>query len=124
MSDFNIVAQDFTTFYYDRFDVDRKALASLYRDESMLTFETSSVKGAKNIVEKLDSLPFGKVKHIVVTLDAQPSGDHGGILILVTGNLMLENEERPMGFTQVFQLLPNGVGSYFVYNDIFKLVFS
>jgi len=37
----------------------------------------------------LKSLPFEKVKHAVSTLDAQPSGDHGGILILVTGALLV-----------------------------------
>ncbi|POS88130.1 nuclear transport factor 2, partial [Erysiphe pulchra] len=102
------IIEEFTTFYYHQFDLDRKALAPLYRDESMLTFETTSVKGAKDIVEKLGSLPFSKVKHDVATLDAQPSGAHGGILILVTGRLLLEEEERPMSYTQVFQLIPDG----------------
>jgi hypothetical protein len=34
-------------------------------------------------------LPFEKVKHQVSTLDAQPSGESGGILILVTGALLV-----------------------------------
>jgi hypothetical protein len=75
------------------------------RDNSMLTFESSSVGGAAGIVEKLSvrawfaetniiinkaqTLPFEKVKHQVSTLDAQPSGEHGGILILVTGALLV-----------------------------------
>lgn len=29
-----------------------------------------------------------------------------------------------MNYTQVFQLLPDGNGSYFVFNDIFRLVYS
>ncbi|KHJ32352.1 putative nuclear transport factor 2 [Erysiphe necator] len=124
MADITGIAQEFTQFYYNQFDLDRSTLATLYRDESMLTFETSSVQGAVNIVEKLCSLPFSKVKHDITTLDAQPSGLHRGILILVTGRLLLEEEERPMNFTQVFQLNPNGAGSYFVYNDIFKLVYA
>jgi hypothetical protein len=37
----------------------------------------------------LQSLPFEKVKHAVSTLDAQPSGEAGGILILVTGALLV-----------------------------------
>lgn len=83
----------------------------------MLTFESASVAGAAGIVEKLSvrlpsllfstwsgllikfceqSLPFEKVKHAVSTLDAQPSGDHGGILILVTGALLvwLQGQQR------------------------------
>lgn len=29
-----------------------------------------------------------------------------------------------MNYTQVFQLLPDGAGSYFVYNDMFKLIYG
>lgn len=37
----------------------------------------------------VQSLPFQTVKHAVSTLDAQPSGEHGGILILITGALLV-----------------------------------
>jgi hypothetical protein len=29
-----------------------------------------------------------------------------------------------MSYTQVFQLLPDGAGSYYVYNDVFRLVYA
>lgn len=29
-----------------------------------------------------------------------------------------------MNYSQCFQLLPDGAGSYFIFNDIFKLVFG
>jgi len=90
----------------------------------MLTFESASVAGSAGIVEKLSNLPFEKVKHAVSTLDAQPSGEHGGILILVTGALLVDDEQRPMNYSQAFQLLPDGAGSYFIFNDVFKLVFG
>lgn len=35
------------------------------------------------------SLPFSKVVHQVATLDAQPSSESGGILVLVTGALLV-----------------------------------
>jgi hypothetical protein len=35
------------------------------------------------------SLPFQKVKHQVSTLDAQPSNDQGGVIILITGALLV-----------------------------------
>ncbi|RAL63773.1 hypothetical protein DID88_003418 [Monilinia fructigena] len=111
-------------FYYNQFDADRTQLATLYRENSMLTFESASVLGAGAIVEKLKSLPFEKVKHQVSTLDAQPSGEHGGILILITGALLVDEEQRPMNYSQAFQLLPDGAGSYFIFNDVFKLVFG
>lgn len=88
------------------------------RDQSMLTFETSSVQGAAAITEKLtvrlpllsstgrlaaqeqhrelrpdlalQSLPFQQVRHQIATFDAQPSSE-GGIIVLVTGALLVSN---------------------------------
>jgi hypothetical protein len=116
------VAQQFVEFYYKTFDENRANLAALYRSESMLTFENSSHQGSASILEKLTALPFQKVVHQVSTLDAQPS-NQGGILVMVTGALLVDEEQKPMSYTQAFQLLPDGAGSYFVFNDIFRLVF-
>ncbi|KAL8708003.1 MAG: hypothetical protein Q9225_007669 [Loekoesia sp. 1 TL-2023] len=124
MGDFQSVAQQFTQFYYSTFDENRSNLAALYRDQSMLTFESNAVQGTSGIVEKLGSLPFQKIKHQVTTLDAQPSNEQGGIIVMVTGVLLVDEEERPMNYTQVFQLLPDGAGSYFVLNDMFKLIYG
>ncbi|MCJ1480684.1 Nuclear transport factor 2 [Schaereria dolodes] len=121
--DFATIAQQFTQFYYNTFDENRQNLASLYRDQSMLTFETSAVQGISSIIEKLTSLPFLRVRHQVATTDAQPSNEAGGILVMVTGALLVDEEERPMNYTQVFQLMPDGQGSYFVFNDVFKLIY-
>ena len=69
------------------------------------------------------SLPFQKVVHKVGTLDAQPN-PNGGAIILVTGQLLVDEEQNPMNYTQTFQLFPTDKGTYFVYNDVFKLVFG
>ncbi|KAL6917964.1 hypothetical protein ACHAPO_000230 [Fusarium lateritium] len=119
---FEDVAKQFVEFYYNTFDTDRKGLASLYRPHSMLTFESASVLGAEAIAEKLVSLPFQKVKHQVSTIDAQPSNEQGGIIILITGALLIDEEQNPMNFSQTFQLHRDQSGQYFVYNDLFKLV--
>ncbi|KAL5338710.1 hypothetical protein BJX70DRAFT_191685 [Aspergillus crustosus] len=124
MADFANIAQQFVTFYYQTFDGNREGLAGLYRDHSMLTFETSSVQGVASIMEKLGGLPFQKVQHQVATLDAQPSSEQGGILVLVTGALLVDEEAKPMNYAQTFQLLPDGAGSYFVFNDIFRLIYN
>ncbi|OJJ39179.1 hypothetical protein ASPWEDRAFT_36907 [Aspergillus wentii DTO 134E9] len=117
------MTEQFVQFYYNTFDTARPNLQGLYRDESMLTFETSSILGAANIIEKLTSLPFEKVQHQVSTLDAQPSRD-GAIIVMVTGALLVDQEQRPMNYSQTFFLHPDGQGSYFVFNDIFRLVYS
>jgi hypothetical protein len=36
----------------------------------------------------------------------------------------VDEEQRPMNYSQAFQLLPDGQGSYYIFNDIFKLVFG
>jgi len=87
------VAQQFVEFYYKTFDENRANLAALYRSESMLTFENSSHQGSVSILEKLTALPFQKVVHQVSTLDAQPS-NQGGILVMVTGALLVDEEQK------------------------------
>ncbi|KAK5174840.1 Nuclear transport factor 2, partial [Cryomyces antarcticus] len=72
----------FTDFYYKTFDENRQQLAALYRDQSMLTFETTAIMGTAGITDKLSNLPFTQVRHQISTLDAQPSSEQGGILIL------------------------------------------
>lgn len=86
----------------------------------MLTFESSQVQGAKDIVEKLTSLPFQKVQHKITTLDAQPASPNGDVLVLVTGVLLVDEESNPQQYSQVFHLIPEG-SSYYVFNDIFRL---
>ncbi|KAL8953048.1 MAG: hypothetical protein Q9183_007355, partial [Haloplaca sp. 2 TL-2023] len=114
----------FVEFYYTTFDTKIPDLASLYREQSMLTFESNAVVGASGIVEKLISLPFEKIKHQVQTLDAQPSNEQGGIMVMVTGALLVDEEQRPMNYTQAFNLRRDDSGSYFVFNDIFKLIYG
>ncbi|EPE06200.1 nuclear transport factor 2 [Ophiostoma piceae UAMH 11346] len=116
------MADQFVDFYYNTFDADRKQLVPLYREQSMLTFESSSVLGAGAIVEKLSGLPFQQVKHQVSTKDAQPTSNDG-VIVLVTGQLLVDEEQRPMNFSQTFHLAKDANG-YFVYNDIFKLIFG
>ena len=72
----------------------------------MLTFETSAIQGVTGIIDKLTvwhstihlnlltvfkTLPFQKVAHKVATLDAQPSNESGGIMVMVTGQLLVSD---------------------------------
>ncbi|KAK6956589.1 hypothetical protein Daesc_001868 [Daldinia eschscholtzii] len=117
------VATMFVQYYYNQFDQDRAGLASLYRDASMLTFESASFKGTPSIIEKLQGLPFQQIKHQVSTIDLQPGVAPGHILVLVTGQLLVDEEQRPMSYTQSFYLVPENA-QYYVHNDIFKLVYG
>lgn len=52
-ANFQDIANQFVPFYYQTFDTNREALAALYRDNSMLTYESASVIGVAAIVDKL-----------------------------------------------------------------------
>ncbi|KAK3072305.1 Nuclear transport factor 2 [Teratosphaeriaceae sp. CCFEE 6253] len=114
--------EQFVEFYYKAFDSDRASLAALYGQDSMLTFEASPLQGTANIIQKLQDLPFKRVEHQVATLDAQPADERGSILVVVSGALLVEDERRPMSYAQTFQLKPRD-GSYYVFNDVFRLVY-
>jgi hypothetical protein len=117
-ADPDAVAKAFTDHYYNVFATNRPALASLYQDQSMMTFEGEKFAGGA-ITQKLTSLPFQQCQHRVVSLDAQPSVSQG-INIFVTGQLITEGESQPLKFSQFFHLAHVG-GSYVITNEFFRL---
>lgn len=98
------LSKAFVEHYYSTFDTNRASLSSLYQDSSMLTFEGEKIKGAVNIVTKLTSLPFQQCKHNITTVDCQPSGPAGGMLVFVSGTMQLAGEEHLLKFSQVVTL--------------------
>ncbi|KAF4390556.1 hypothetical protein F8388_006053 [Cannabis sativa] len=94
------VSKAFVEHYYSTFDTSRANLGTLYQDASMLTFEGQKFQGAQNIVAKLASLPFEQCKHNISTVDCQPSGPAGGMLVFVSGNLQLAGEQHALKFSQ------------------------
>ncbi|EMR08158.1 hypothetical protein PNEG_03333 [Pneumocystis murina B123] len=124
MTDINQLAAQFTDYYYKNFDTNRSQLASLYRSNSMLTFENSQIQGVEKIIQKLMELPFEKVLHKITTIDAQPSMLSGGsIIVMVTGQLLVDEEQNPQQYSQTFHLIPEG-NTFYVLNDIFRLNYS
>lgn len=95
------LAKAFVDHYYTTFDNNRAQLANLYQDASMLTFEGQKVQGAQNIVAKLTGLSFQQCKHQISTVDCQPSGPAGGMLVFVSGTLQLPGESHVLKFSQV-----------------------
>lgn len=82
MADLEAVARQFVESYYQTFHSNRAGLTAFYLDTSMLTFESEASLGVSSIIEKLvTGLPFQKVQHRVVTIDAQPSPQQGGVLV-------------------------------------------
>jgi len=121
MADINSIAKQFVDFYYSTFDSNRGGLGALYRPESMLSWEGQPIQGALAISEKITGLPFQKVAHKTTTLDVQPSSPTiPSLIVSVTGLLIVDDSPNPLQFSQVFHLIPDG-GSYYVFNDIFRL---
>ncbi|KAF7095489.1 hypothetical protein CFC21_097646 [Triticum aestivum] len=114
------VSKAFVQHYYHTFDSNRAALVGLYQDGSMLTFEGEKFGGPAAIAGKLGSLPFQQCQHKIDTVDCQPSGPQGGVLVFVSGTITTGPGEHPLKFSQMFHLLPAG-GSFYVQNDMFRL---
>lgn len=87
----------------------------------MLTYEGERFQGTQQILEKLTSLPFQRIKHRADTIDVQPSPGNG-MVVFVTGQLLIDDEANPMKFSQTFNLQPTGQpGGFYVLNDLFRL---
>jgi hypothetical protein len=95
------VAKAFVDHYYQTFDTNRPALVGLYQETSMLTFEGHKFQGPAAIAGKLGSLPFQACQHKIDTVDCQPSGPQGGVLVFVSGSIRTGPEDHPLKFSQV-----------------------
>lgn len=83
-----------------------------------MTFEGNQYMGKAAILEKLQSLSFQKIQHLVTAIDSQPTMD-GGVLIVVLGQLKTDDDPAHT-FNQTFILKPAD-GSFYVEHDIFRL---
>ncbi|KAB1214473.1 Nuclear transport factor 2 [Morella rubra] len=100
-------AKTFVENYYKTFDSDPAALAIMYQEGSMLTFAGQKIQGSQDIVAKLTSLPYEQCKHAITTVDCQPCGPAGGMLVFVNGDLQLDGQQQAVKFSQVFPQTPN-----------------
>lgn len=116
------IGKAFVTQYYQMFDnpAQRLQLSSLYNaEQSLMTFEGVQMQGQAKIMEKITSLTFQKIAHLITAIDCQPMFD-GGILINVLGQLKTD-DDPPQSFIQMFVLKPGG-DSFFIQHDMFRLV--
>lgn len=112
------VAKAFVQHYYNLVDTNVDGLGGLFQAASMLTFEGQQLLGTEAIIGKLKSV--GPVKHVVKSMDVQPSSNASAIIIFVTGSIQIGGD-NPLHFCEMFQLCSNGPGNYYVHNDVFRL---
>lgn len=83
----------------------------------MFTFEGEAVAGQANVLAKINSMP--QSKHVIDTIDYQPSKDNGDLFCCVVGKVQFVGSANPIHFSETFQLLSVN-GTYVIYNDIFR----
>ncbi|DAZ98071.1 TPA: hypothetical protein N0F65_001946 [Lagenidium giganteum] len=115
------VAKAFVQHYYTTFDSNRAALGGLYQAQSSLSWEGQMIQGQQAILEKFQQLP--PCQHQFTTIDIQPSTSGSAMIIFVLGKLKIE-ENQPLQFSQVFQLVAHSPGAYYIHNDIFRLQYG
>ncbi|KAJ5876259.1 Nuclear transport factor 2 Eukaryote [Penicillium soppii] len=126
MGDYHGIARAFVEHFYRTFDnyEARSSLASLYRPESKLRWEGQEFQGAQDIIAQLIKPEMKTVKTKINTTDPSPSVDNG-VLVVVTGNLVIDNAfDKPFAFTSTFLLspIPGQPGGYFIYNQTIVLM--
>ncbi|QQP57779.1 putative nuclear transport factor 2, partial [Caligus rogercresseyi] len=102
------IGKAFTQQYYALFDEasQRHQLVNLYNvssvvcplfqssilpaltraEQSLMSFEGQQMQGSMKIMEKIQSLTFQKIAHLITAVDCQPTFD-GGVFINVLGQL-------------------------------------
>lgn len=93
--------------------------ANFYGNDSMLSVENDKFVGTKNIAEKLASI---KSQYKVTFHEIQPS--QNGILIFLSGQMVLDGETNPINFHRIFFLAASQTGSLYVKNDMFLITFG
>ncbi|MBD0692939.1 nuclear transport factor 2 family protein [Streptomyces sp. CBMA123] len=124
--DFSAIANAFVNHYFTTFDdySARGNLASLYRPESMLTWEGAQIQGASGIIGQLAKPELKTVRTQITSVDPQPCAN-GSVVVLVTGSLAVDNAyDKPLRFSEMFVLapIPDRPGGFFVYNQVFRLI--
>ena len=120
--DTNQVVVSFLDAYYKTMMNDRKSLVNFYTESSCMTYTGTEHKGLTQIMEKFNGMSFKSINYKFDNYDVQPSPSNGGLVIFVTGSLVMDGENN-FTFAQVFQLLPNQQGGYYLFNDMFRLIY-
>ena len=118
MTDFASVGQQFVNHYYSSFK-DKAALAGLYTDQSLLTYEGEQFMGVEAIMGKLSGLPNIDFDATNAVTDFQPSVNEG-IFAMINCSMAIDGGQ-PLRFTQTFLLQKGGEAGYYVHNEVFRL---
>eukprot|EP00457_Paulinella_chromatophora_P018404 gb/GEZN01019714.1/.p1 GENE.gb/GEZN01019714.1/~~gb/GEZN01019714.1/.p1 ORF type:complete len:133 (-),score=13.90 gb/GEZN01019714.1/:249-647(-) len=119
------IAKKFMRFYYTAFDdtAARVKLRALYRPGSKLFFDGKECVGPDAIIQHLcQGLKFKQIKHHIKTWDVVQSGAPRALLILVCGDVKVDDSPNALKFSQAFHIVGNEqMNNFFIAQDIFRL---
>eukprot|EP00898_Chlorokybus_atmophyticus_P008584 jgi/Chlat1/8727/Chrsp9S00720 len=124
------MAQMFAGHFYAMFDSSPTTLAQLaglYKEESRLTYAGDAVQGVTAIMHKLAAnyqihCAFGNLTHVMEHVDCTPYSS-GGMLVLVSGRLRGNNAmANNQKFSEVFVLMPSQSPTFWICNQMFRLL--
>jgi hypothetical protein len=117
------IATAFVQHYYTTLGADPAQLHGLYQAHSVLTFEGVKSEGPDQIVAKFKSI--GRVQHNIaqLTKDVQLSLNQSSMLIFITGQMIIDNNP-PLHFSQMFQLVATGPGNFYIHNEVMRLIYG
>ena len=110
---------NFLNAYYGAMMNNRPSMANFYNDSSILSYEGDNRAGLKEIKDKFEGLSFKTIQFNFENHDFQPT-PMGGLLVSVNGKLLMDGENN-FGFYQIFHLVPDNNGGWFLSNDMFRL---
>jgi len=120
------IAKQFCQVYYEKYKgaagVRGTDLASLYGNDSCLSFEGSNEKGVNAIRNKLNALSFKSINHSITCMDHQLI-DSTTLLIIVIGMLKTD-EDPPQSFSQTFILKATQNQSFYLKHDVLSCNFT
>lgn len=113
------LAQMFVAHYYTLLDqepVQRQALGGLYCPTSVVTIGGRQHRGAGEVTYALTRMEY--TTHVSWNVDCQPYLEDG-CMLLVTGFVRVGGSQHPVGFTEMFALLPSpqAAGAWYVCNQ-------
>eukprot|EP01056_Protomagalhaensia_sp_Gyna25_P002186 Protomagalhaensia_sp_Gyna_25__2185@NODE_2189_length_1232_cov_678_141660_g1757_i1_p2_GENE_NODE_2189_length_1232_cov_678_141660_g1757_i1NODE_2189_length_1232_cov_678_141660_g1757_i1_p2_ORF_typecomplete_len142_score18_34NTF2/PF02136_20/5_3e25DUF3546/PF12066_8/0_0051SnoaL_2/PF12680_7/0_0077Mtr2/PF10429_9/0_019Terminase_GpA/PF05876_12/0_055_NODE_2189_length_1232_cov_678_141660_g1757_i18051179 len=115
------IATQFLEAYYAAFRADRTQMQRFYNEHSTLKWEKDEYRGPEAIGQCFQKISARTLDFPSIESAVQVTAGNG-LLILVTGHVTIDGE-TPLGFSQVFVLLPAVGGSWYIHNEMFKFAF-
>jgi len=116
-------------YYYKIYDTTRQELYRFYKDQSLIIWCGTPIRGTAVINEFFKSLPGSK--HTLISIDCQPvimpiefgiATTATTISVSVAGNVVYGDKTAARLFNQQFLLIQEQQGSFFVAYDCFRLL--